>query len=139
MKNVALIGGEGEGSARKYATSGNVAGLNRREMFVDARDISSDVDDRTLTTEEYTALLTQRGREKLSENKDITSFEGQMETSIMYKYGADFFEGDIVQMMNEYGHSAKVRVLEVVTSENEEGSSTYPTFQTINEEGEDAT
>ena len=139
MKNVALIGGEGEGSARKYATSGNVAGLNRREMFVDARDISSDVDDRTLTTEEYTALLTQRGREKLSENKDITSFEGQMETSIMYKYGTDFFEGDIVQMMNEYGHSAKVRVLEVVTSENEEGSSTYPTFQTINEEGEDAT
>lgn len=139
LKNVALIGGEGEGTARKYAASGNYVGLNRREMFVDARDISSDTDDKTLTTEEYNALLIQRGKEKLSENKDITSFEGQMETSIMYKYGEDFFEGDIVQMMNEYGHNAKVRVLEVITSENEEGTSTYPTFQTITEEGEETT
>ena len=140
MKNVALIGGEGEGSARKYAASGNYIGLNRREMFVDARDISSDVGEGDpLTTEEYTALLVQRGKEKLSEYKDVTSFEGQMETSIMYKYGEDFFEGDIVQMMNEYGHNAKVRVLEVITSENEEGTSTYPTFQTITEEGEDGT
>lgn len=139
LKNVALIGGEGEGSARKYAASGNVSGLDRREMFVDARDISSDTDTGTLTSEEYTALLTQRGKEKLAENTDVTSFEGQMETSIMYVYGEDFFDGDIVQIQNEYGHENKVRVLEVVTSVNEEGTSVYPTFKTIEEEGEETT
>lgn len=139
LKNVALIGGEGEGSARKYAAVGNLSGLNRREMFVDARDISSDVgNDQTLTSEEYTNLLTQRGREKLAENTDVTSFEGQMETSIMYRFGVDFFEGDIVQIQNEYGHNNRVRVLEVVTSENEEGTSVYPTFKTISEEGEES-
>lgn len=139
LKNVALIGGEGEGSARKYAAVGNVIGLERREMFVDARDISSDVGDgQTLTTEEYTAQLTQRGKEKLAENEAVTSFEGQMETSIMYKYGEDFFEGDVVQIQNEYGHENKVRVLEVVTSVDEEGTSVYPTFKTI-EEGDGAT
>lgn len=137
LKNVALIGGEGEGSARKYAAVGNLVGLERRELFVDARDISSDVDGgSTLTTEEYTALLTQRGKEYLAENSEVVSFEGQMETSIMYKYGKDFFEGDIVQIANEYGHESKVRVLEVITSENEEGISTYPTFSTMENEEE---
>lgn len=137
FKNVALIGGEGEGASRKYTAVGNTSGLNRRELFVDARDISSDVgDDQTLTTEEYEALLNQRGREKLSENIDIVSFEGQMETSTTYQFGKDFFEGDIVQIENEYGHGAKVRVLEVVTSENEEGVFVYPTFQTLEKEGE---
>lgn len=137
LKNVALIGGEGEGAARKYAAVGNYSGLERRELFVDARDISSDVDDKTLTDEEYSALLTQRGKEKLTENTDIKSFEGEMEVSIMYVYGRDFFDGDIVQMADEYGHNTRVRVLEVVTSESEEGISVYPTFKTFNQEGEE--
>lgn len=138
LKNTALIGGEGEGSERRYTSVGNPIGLDRREMFVDARDISSDVGDgQILTDEEYKSLLIQRGRENLAENVSVTSFEGQMETSIMYKYGEDFFDGDIVQMMNEYGHSAKVRVLEVITSENEEGISVYPTFATVEEEAAD--
>ena len=274
LKNVALVGGEGEGSARRYTAVGNLVGLNRREMFVDARDISSEIDEditssftfnqtgtaymlmnelyepyetsdpnfnsaivdvsaiagRTirisiprytnslgsqsgygtvlldssnkyvstlkiwdkydsegnsrgrleeydillptnavkiwtsmfsqtainndvyygktsdftcsivkLSNAEYIEQLRQRGKEDLAENVDVTSFEGQMETSIMYRFGEDFFEGDIVQIMNEYGHNERVRVLEVVTSENEEGNSVYPTFKTLSEEGEETT
>lgn len=132
LKTITLIGGEGEGSARKYTTVGGGSGLNRREIFTDARDISSDAGDGvTLTDAEYTAQLQQRGREKLSENTDVTSFEGQVETTIMFKYGEDFFNGDIVQITNEYGHETKARILEIVMSENEEGTSVYPTFATI--------
>lgn len=132
LKTVTLIGGEGEGSARKYTTVGGGSGLNRREIFTDARDISSDAGNGvTLTDAEYTAQLQQRGREKLSENTDVTSFEGQVETTIMFKYGEDFFNGDIVQITNEYGHETKARILEIVMSENEEGTSVYPTFATI--------
>ena len=132
LKTVTLIGGEGEGSTRKYTTVGGGSGLNRREIFTDARDISSDAGDGvTLTDAEYTAQLQQRGREKLSENTDVTSFEGQVETTIMFKYGEDFFNGDIVQITNEYGHETKARILEIVMSENEEGTSVYPTFATI--------
>lgn len=137
LKNITLVGGEGEGAARKYTTVGDGNGLNRRELFTDARDISSDVgDDVVLTDAEYTALLQQRGKEKLSEHKDVTSFEGQAETTIMFRYGEDFFIGDVVQIANEYGHETKARILEIVMSENEEGTSVYPTFKTINEEGE---
>lgn len=137
LKNITLVGGEGEGAARKYTTVGGGSGLNRRELFTDARDISSDVgNDVVLTESEYIAQLQQRGKEKLSEHKDITSFEGQVETTIMFKYGEDFFNGDVVQIANEYGHETKARILEIVMSENEEGTSVYPTFKTITEEGE---
>ena len=131
-KNVALIGGEGEGSARTYAAIGDISGMDRRELFVDARDISSNVsEDVTLTAEEYDALLIQRGNEHMAEYTELISFEGQVESTIMYKYGEDFFNGDIVQIANEYGHGAKARILEVMTSENEEGTSVFPTFKTI--------
>lgn len=137
LKNVTLIGGEGEGSERRYTTVGSASGLDRREMFTDARDISSkNEDDTTMTESEYNAKLQQRGSEKLSENVDITSFEGEIEATMMFRYREDFFDGDIVQIENEYGHSARSRIVEMTTSENEQGTSVYPTFSTISEKGE---
>lgn len=137
LKNVTLIGGEGEGPERKYTTTGGGVGLERRELFTDARDVSSKTeDDRILTDEEYIALLKQRGEEKLAENIDVTSFEGEIEATMMFRYREDFFEGDVVQIANEYGHESKVRILEMTTSENEQGTSVYPTFSTITEKGE---
>lgn len=137
LKNVTLIGGEGEGSERRYTTVGSAKGLDRRELFTDARDISSKTeDDKALTEDEYNALLKQRGQEKLDENIDITSFEGEIEATMMFRYREDFFEGDIVQIENEYGHNTKVRILEMTTSENKQGTSVYPTFSTITEKGE---
>lgn len=144
FKNVTLVGGEGEGSERKYVTVGDSRGLDRRELFTDARDISYDtgeIDPDTgetikLTETEYNAQLIQRGNEDLSENKDIVSFEGEVETTSMFRYGEDFFNGDIVQVANEYGHETRSRITEVVTYENEKGTSVYPTFSTITKEGE---
>lgn len=133
LKNVTLVGGEGEGSERKYVTVGSESGLNRRELFTDARDISSDVGDgKVLTEAEYNAQLEQRGKEDLAENTDVVSFEGQAETSRMFVYGRDFFNGDIVQVADEYGHEIQARVLEIITSEDEQGRSVYPTFSTDN-------
>lgn len=264
-KNVTLVGGEGEGSERRYTAVGNTSGLDRRELFTDARDISSD-DDTELTekfdfsqylsqvfnnntktfvtdtafnscmvdisayvgrkisvtipkyanssgnavpyatilvnaskqyistlkvwekydtanrgtletyeitipsdaayiytsmfsktaidsdiyggdsddfecktvqvsNDEYISLLRQRGKEDLSENIEIVSFEGEAETTSMFVYGKDFFVGDIVEVSDEYGHETRARVLEIITSENEDGSSTtYPTFSTFDYE-----
>ena len=136
LKTVCLVAGEGEGSARKTAAAtakgGAKTGLDRRELFVDARDISQTVDDKTLTDAEYSDQLVQRGVEKLSEYTSIKSFEAEAETTqSVYEYGSDYSIGDIVQMANEYGNSARSRIIEVVRSESETGYSVYPTFTNI--------
>lgn len=130
-KNVTLIGGEGEGSARVTSVVGSAIGLDRRELFTDARDISSDTSEGTLTDAEYEAKLQQRGKENLTIYPRIIAFEGEAETSQMYRYGEDFFIGDIVQVANEYGHEGRAYVSELIFSENETGVSVYPTFETI--------
>lgn len=140
LRTIALVAGEGEGSERKFTSVSAVGGtgIDRRELFVDARDLSSDSSEdgeSTMTDSEYEAQMTQRGKEKLAECKDVSSFEGQAETRIMFKYGEDFFTGDIVQFADGYGHEAPARIVEMITSDNEEGLSVYPTFKTI-EEGE---
>ena len=135
LKNVTLVGGEGEGTERRYTGVGDISGLDRREIFTDARDVSSEDDDgNPITDDEYIALLRQRGKETLAENKYTASFEGQAETTVMFKYGEDFFQGDIVQVADAYGHETKARVLEVITSEDEEGFSVYPTFSMVEDE-----
>lgn len=136
MKNVTLIGGEGQGRSRVYTTVGSGVGLNRREMFTDARDVSSDDGTETGMSEgTYLYLLQYRGKEDLAENKEIIAFEGKAETSTMFEYGKDYFIGDIVQVANEYGHETKARIIEMIISDNHEFS-IYPTFETITEKGE---
>ena len=44
MGNVALIAGEGQGSERSKAYAGEASGQNRYELFVDAKDISKNIE-----------------------------------------------------------------------------------------------
>lgn len=137
-KSITLVAGEGEGSARKTleVVKDELTGLNRRELFTDARDISSKVDNRDLTTAEYNALLKTRGEEKLAENYYIRSFDGEVEATQIYKYGTDFFMGDTVQLENEYGMESKARIIEFIHSESRSGISKYPTFKVIDEDNQ---
>ena len=133
-RTVALVAGEGEGPDRRTITvdKGGV-GLKSRELYADARDISSKTDDPNvdLTPQEYNAKLTERGNKKLSENVYIKSFEGDMETTQMYRYKEHFWIGDDVQMTNEFGIEAGVRIDEIIFSNNQTGSNVVPTFTVI--------
>lgn len=134
LKNVALVAGEGEGTSRKTVTIDDTdsSGLDRRELFVDARDISSMTESGgTLTTSQYDYLLRGRGYEWLSDYKSISIFTGEVEATQLYKYGKDFYMGDITQLENEYGMESKVRVVEFIYSEDRTGKKTYPTFEVL--------
>lgn len=134
-KNIALIAGEGEGDQRIYTTydEDSGSGLDRRELFVDARDLQKHdyESNKDLSDSEYDSKLKERGKEKLDEHDEIVSFEGEVEARINYVYGKDFFVGDIVQLENEYGKEGETRILEVVTSLDNSGYSIYPTFVMI--------
>ena len=128
-KSVVLIAGEGEGTERKRTTverSTDLSGLQRREMFVDARDISSN--DGEITEQEYLAQLSARGGAQLAEAPIVESMAGSIEHMQTYAYGTDYELGDIVTTENKYGLQADTQVLEVVEAWDESGYTITPTF-----------
>lgn len=135
FRNVTLVAGEGEGASRKTTVVGSGSGLNRRELFTDARDISSDTEDGTLSDAEYYAQLRTKGERNLADHPVTTAFEGEVEVTRLFKYGEDFFIGDIVQIANEYGNEGSAFISELIISNSEGGLSIYPTFKTISKEG----
>lgn len=141
--NVTLVAGEGEGNERKTVVVGdtNAEGLDRRELFTDARDISSKIENEegeseTMSDKEYNEALTNRGKEKLKEVEIEKTFDGQVEAIQLYRYGEHFFMGDFCQLENEYGKQSRVKVIEYIHSESTNGLEEYPTFKVVEEEEE---
>lgn len=139
-KTLALVAGEDEGTTRRTLVVGNtdLFGFNRREAYVDARDIQSeryndDGEEEKVPEEEYNQLLKERGEEKLAEYKNVRTFDGQVEPAINYTYGMDYFIGDVCQIENEFDMQAKVRITEFIFSESTSGKNYYPTFEIIEE------
>ena len=126
VKTLAYVAGEGEGVDRTYIISGNAAtkGLLRREMYVDARDLQSEVSGDngitvTINPDDYRDMLNDRGTEKLAEQITAESFEAKMRVvgNIQYKYGIDYNKGDKVIVQDvELGVQVVGKVTEV--SEN---------------------
>lgn len=125
--NVAIVAGEGEGTARKKATVGTASGLNRFEIWVDERNTSSN--DGEISPSEYQELLEQAGAEKLAETGITTEFTGEVLPDVNFIYGVDYFLGDIVQIENDYGISKSARITEIIESEDENGPTVIPTFE----------
>lgn len=108
-------------------------GINRREMFVNASDIPRYIENGggEIPLTDYEAQLTQRGKEELAINSKIILFDGEVDPTNSYKYRQDFFLGDYIQIVNEFGMSAKVQVVEMTFSDSERGNFVFPTLKTI--------
>lgn len=115
-------------------------GLSRRELYIDARDIQSSYYDTntqnnmSISPKEYSMLLKNRGLDKLADRCYIKAFTSEIEAVNSFLYGKDFFIGDIVQAENEYGMTNRVRVSELILSEDDNGRKLYPTFTIIDED-----
>lgn len=118
MRNVALIGGAGEGEERYYSIiEDNSAGLARREIFIDASSSEND------TGEDYDSILKAQGRQELSLLKEIESFSGTINLEYSpWKLNKDFFLGDIVTVQyNQIMKYINVRITEVTEIQDENG------------------
>lgn len=128
-KNCAFVAGEGAGKTRYTVGVGTAWGLDRYEIYIDARDLSTN--DGEITNEEYQILLAERGKQKLAEHAIISVFDGEADASGVYQYKKDFDIGDIVQKENEYGIGAKSRIVEIIESDDENGRRFVPTFEKL--------
>lgn len=115
-KNMALIGGQGEGIARKLAILNNeFTGFNRRELFVDAKDIPQEKEDGTpLTDHEYETILIERGKSKIAELTPIQTFEAGVSVLSSLIYKQDFDLGDQVTIQNKrWGITVNTRITSI--------------------------
>lgn len=134
LKTVTLTAGEkGVGNAQLVmevdSSEGFLSDLYRKEMFLDAQDISKvDQSGNPISDEEYFAHLHQRGLEELSKNIVIETFASEVDPTSNFIFGEDFFLGDILQVSNEYGYEGKSRVIEVVRCQDGSGFKIYPIF-----------
>lgn len=129
-KNAAIVAGEGEGAGKIIQNVGVVSGLNRHELYVDAGSVSTN--EGNIDSTNYNTLLTAKGTEALTEYQGNELFDGEADVTTQYVYGKDFFCGDLVQIENNFGISAKVRITEVIESIDQNGTRTIPTFTNLN-------
>ncbi|HAI26588.1 MAG TPA: hypothetical protein DCM20_03240 [Lactococcus lactis] len=115
---MAWVFGEGEGTARmNVKLNDNLAGLERDEIYVDARDIQKQTQDGngkdiTLTDAQYKAALTSRGVEKLSEQVEVLTLNGDIDLeSDLFVYGKDYQLGDRVRFTSKLFNLTKTSVL----------------------------
>ncbi len=135
-KNVALIGGEGEGIDRFCVLIGSQSGLKRKEVFVDASSISRKYKDeseteQTYTEAEYTTMLKAHGHQAVSALTVAEDFNGVIDiTNGNWKFGRDVFLGDIVTVQdNDIGVFKNVRIGEVTEYQDQDGYSVEAIYQ----------
>lgn len=88
-RNVGYTAGQGEGDAREVVEVGSSSGLERREVFFDARDVDN------------TSDLTARGEQRLAEKATDIYLSGTVLESCPFIYEEDYDLGDRVTVQND--------------------------------------
>ena len=104
---------------------GSAAGLSRHEVYIDGSDVSSNGE--IITMQTYISMLQTYGSEQLTDGSFTEEFSGEIIQNGLYTYGVDFFLGDKVEVDMGYV-SAGSRIIEMIYSEDSNGSSLIPTF-----------
>ena len=124
-KNIALVGGEGEGSLRTFVTEGFGSGIDRYEVFIDSKDIQRE----EMTESEYTNKLIENGKLKLSEFQFVKSFDSKINLKGNLEYKKDFDVGDKVTFISKtWNVMVDSRITEVEEIYEENGTSINAVF-----------
>lgn len=126
-KNMAYVAGQGEGTARRVIKIGADTGLNRHEIFIDARDIEETVEvevtgpggEKSTQTQprpeaDIIRDLNNRGNQQLQELMQEIYLEGQILSNSPFKYEKHYDLGDVVTLQNrDWGVTLNARLTEI--------------------------
>ena len=111
-KTVAYVFGEGEGNQRtKLVIGAEKKGLDRKELYVDAKDIQSkDFDSgQVIPVATYRNMLKDRAKQKLAERVAILTMNGDIElNSKLFQFKKDFDVGDRIKLKSNLYQFAKI-------------------------------
>lgn len=122
-KDVAYVYDAAGGAKILKTAAPEPEGLARRVLLVDADSNA------TGTTAE---ARRNRGLIELYKNNATALFDGEVADQVARGYNKDYFLGDIVKLVGQYGLSQDVRVAEFIRTQDASGESAYPTFEAIN-------
>lgn len=135
--NLAYVGGEEPSedeplTSRKFQIVGESQGLQRRELFIDAKDIKSENEEGALIPDnEYLLMLKERGLNELSSYPEVQTYQATLRTfgTPTYEFNKDFFLGDKVTLQDkELGLDLDINITEVTQTWDESGYSMDLTF-----------
>lgn len=140
-KNTVYVAGQGEGIGRRVVKIGASSGLNRHEIFVDARDIAEETtpeDDGNQETpnepvprpeQDVIDDLIARGNQNLAEYDQEEFMEGQVLQKSPFVYKQDYDLGDVVTVRNDdWGITMDARITVIRESYSASGKAIEVTF-----------
>lgn len=102
-KNVAYVGGKGEGQAREIIQVGDATGFDRKEVFLEPR----------VSDDEYIDLR-MLGQNELSNYKELVSFQAEVLSNKLLQYEKDYNLGDLVTIKSEkWGIQVNTRIISI--------------------------
>lgn len=120
-----------QGGKIVYATGvdPNVSGFARKAMVVNIGDIDIPEGLTAAQTEVFVdAFLEQTGFEALAAQRRTYVFDGEIRQDNMYRYGIDYYLGDVVEIRGEDQNIASRRITEQIFVSDREGERSYPTL-----------
>lgn len=122
-RNFAYVAGEGAGGNRVVVEVNRVKpGEERKELYVDARDIQSETYDNEgnsvkISEEEYLQMLKERGIEKLNECNKVETSNFNVDPLSNLEYKKDFDLGDkVIYKNDELGFNIENRLVGITES-----------------------
>lgn len=124
------------------AISSAYSGLDLRETYVTCESVKRELtDDYGNTIEEsgdeddnYRKRINRKASEALAKNnKASQTFEGDIDTTIMYQLGEDYDIGDVCELQDWYKQNKKIRVTEVIKCQDSSGYKMYPSLEIYTE------
>lgn len=115
-KNFAYVAGEGEGANRIVVEIDlrQSSGEERRELWVDARDLQQHSDTVNYSDAQYRDMLFQRGLEKLADYVAIEKVDSDIDPAANLIYGTDFDLGDLcTYQYNDVNIECSKRITEI--------------------------
>lgn len=107
--------------------------LRVHQEFVDLETVSDDTTDPVTHFSEASLVtrLNQRAAELAQELKVVQLVDGEIVPNKHIKYDAQYFLGDIVEIIGNFGGTQPARITEYIRSQDSAGERAYPTLSMI--------
>lgn len=123
FKNVAAVDcTKGRKLVYREGTATTVTGFDRKILYVTGSEPGS------ATMADFATRHEQEGLTALAAHNSQFIFDGEISNLSAYKYKTDYFLGDTIKVLGEFGYTANMMVTEYIRTEDLEGERGFPTL-----------